>query len=117
MMTARKRVGPLPTHRLAVRHSVDYFSSDHFTSDDSSRVSPLSSSSETSSNSSTDALSDSSSSYSSLGHLSPALPSGIVGKNKSIGQCTAKQKVKVLLSRKSRYCQSKIEVLPWIKES
>ncbi|GJT24644.1 RNA-directed DNA polymerase, eukaryota, partial [Tanacetum coccineum] len=32
-----------------------------------------------------------------------------VGKNKSIGQRTAKQKVKVLLSRKSRYCQSKIE--------
>ncbi|GJS89711.1 hypothetical protein Tco_0772347, partial [Tanacetum coccineum] len=29
--------------------------------------------------------------------------------NKSIGQRTAKQKVKVLLSRKSRYCQSKIE--------
>nr|GEZ29473.1 hypothetical protein [Tanacetum cinerariifolium] len=29
MMTARKRVGPLPTHRLAVRHSVDYSSSDH----------------------------------------------------------------------------------------
>ncbi|GJX53409.1 hypothetical protein Tco_0281778, partial [Tanacetum coccineum] len=40
-----------------------------------------------------------------------------VGKNKSIGQRTAKQKVKVLLNRKSRYCQSKIEVLPWIKES
>ncbi|GJY54104.1 hypothetical protein Tco_0445768 [Tanacetum coccineum] len=31
--------------------------------------------------------------------------------------CTAKQKVKVLLSRKSKYCQLKIEVLPWIKES
>ncbi|GJS10343.1 putative reverse transcriptase domain-containing protein [Tanacetum coccineum] len=28
MMTARKRVGPLPTHRLAVRHSVDHSSSD-----------------------------------------------------------------------------------------
>ncbi|GKE10078.1 hypothetical protein Tco_1413629, partial [Tanacetum coccineum] len=37
MMTARKRVGPLPTHRLAVRHSVDYSSSDHFSSDDSLR--------------------------------------------------------------------------------
>ncbi|GJT74644.1 hypothetical protein Tco_1041369 [Tanacetum coccineum] len=24
MMTVRKRVGPLPTHRLTVRHSVDY---------------------------------------------------------------------------------------------
>nr|GEV20731.1 hypothetical protein [Tanacetum cinerariifolium] len=30
MMTARKRVGPLPTYRLAVRHLVDYSSSDHF---------------------------------------------------------------------------------------
>ncbi|GKD97266.1 hypothetical protein Tco_1381163, partial [Tanacetum coccineum] len=47
MMTARKRVGPLPTHRLAVRHSVDYSSSDHFSLDDSSS----SSSSETSSDS------------------------------------------------------------------
>ncbi|GKB71586.1 hypothetical protein Tco_0932998, partial [Tanacetum coccineum] len=47
MMTARKRVGPLPTHRLVVRHSVDYSSSDHFTSDDSSRDSPSSSSSKT----------------------------------------------------------------------
>ncbi|GJT31129.1 putative reverse transcriptase domain-containing protein [Tanacetum coccineum] len=28
MMTARKRVGPLPTHRLAVRHSADHSSSD-----------------------------------------------------------------------------------------
>nr|GEY12169.1 hypothetical protein [Tanacetum cinerariifolium] len=37
MMTARKRVGSLPTHCLVVRHSVDYSSSDHFTSDDSSR--------------------------------------------------------------------------------
>ncbi|GKE71619.1 hypothetical protein Tco_1529691, partial [Tanacetum coccineum] len=29
MMTARKRVGPLPTYRLTVRHSVNYSSSDH----------------------------------------------------------------------------------------
>ncbi|GJR96691.1 hypothetical protein Tco_0268865 [Tanacetum coccineum] len=36
MMTARKRVGPMPTHLLAERHSVDYSSSDHFSSDDSS---------------------------------------------------------------------------------
>ncbi|GJY85618.1 hypothetical protein Tco_0499644 [Tanacetum coccineum] len=45
MMTARKRFGPLPTHRLDVRHSVDYSSSDHFSSDDSSRDSSSSSSS------------------------------------------------------------------------
>ncbi|GJW97876.1 hypothetical protein Tco_0179684 [Tanacetum coccineum] len=52
MMTARKRVGPLPTHRLAVRHSVDYSSSDHFSSDDSLRDSSSSSSSESYSDSS-----------------------------------------------------------------
>ncbi|GKC92265.1 hypothetical protein Tco_1157707 [Tanacetum coccineum] len=43
MMTVRKMVGLLPTHRLAVRHSVDYSSSDHFSSDDYSRDSSLSS--------------------------------------------------------------------------
>ncbi|GJX73583.1 hypothetical protein Tco_0312178 [Tanacetum coccineum] len=64
MMTARKRVGPMPTHRLAVRHSVDYSSSDHFSSDDSSRDSSSSSSSESSLDSSADALSDSASSRS-----------------------------------------------------
>ncbi|GKB66838.1 hypothetical protein Tco_0928250 [Tanacetum coccineum] len=72
MMTARKRVGPLPTHRLAVRHLVDYSSSDHFSSDDSS----LSSSSETSSDSSTNALSDFASSRSPSDHLLPISPSG-----------------------------------------
>ncbi|GJZ62885.1 hypothetical protein Tco_0619306, partial [Tanacetum coccineum] len=71
MMTARKRVGPLPTHRLAVRHLVDYSSSDHFSSDDSSS----SSSSETYSDSPADALSDSSSSRSSFDHSLPASPS------------------------------------------
>ncbi|GKG33857.1 hypothetical protein Tco_0434016, partial [Tanacetum coccineum] len=73
MMITRKMVGPLPIHCLAVRHSVDYFSSDHFTSDDSARDSP----SETSSDSSLDALSDSSSVHSSSDHSSPALPSGM----------------------------------------
>ncbi|GJT56895.1 hypothetical protein Tco_0991949 [Tanacetum coccineum] len=77
MMTARKRVGPLPTHRLAVRHSVNYSSSDYFTSDDSSRDSPSDSSSKLPSDSSSDALSDSSSSYSSSDHSSLALPSGM----------------------------------------
>ncbi|GJU79028.1 hypothetical protein Tco_1276098 [Tanacetum coccineum] len=72
MMTARKRVGPLPTHRLAVRHSVDYSSSNHFSSDDSS----LSLSSKTSSDSPADALSDSASSHSSFDHSLPSLPSG-----------------------------------------
>ncbi|GKB04717.1 hypothetical protein Tco_0832912 [Tanacetum coccineum] len=53
-------------------HSVDYSSSDHFSSDDSSS----SSSSETSSDSSADALSDSASSRSSSDHSLPASPSG-----------------------------------------
>ncbi|GJT56506.1 hypothetical protein Tco_0991560 [Tanacetum coccineum] len=73
MMTARKRVRPLPTHRLAVRHSVDYSSSDHFSLDDSSS----SSSSESSSDSSADALSDSASSHSSSDHSSPTPLSGM----------------------------------------
>ncbi|GKA64329.1 putative reverse transcriptase domain-containing protein, partial [Tanacetum coccineum] len=72
MMTARKRVGPLPTHRLVVRHSVDYSSLDHFASDDSLRDSSSSSSSETSSDSSADALSDSASSRSYFDHSLPA---------------------------------------------
>ncbi|GKE71189.1 hypothetical protein Tco_1529261, partial [Tanacetum coccineum] len=72
LMTVRKRVGPLPTHRLAMRHSVDYSSSDHFSSDDSSSDS----SSETSLDSSADALSDSASSHSSSDHSLPASPSG-----------------------------------------
>ncbi|GKD40841.1 hypothetical protein Tco_1261048 [Tanacetum coccineum] len=75
MMTARKRVVPLPTHRLAVRHSVDYSSSNYFTSDDSSRDSPSDSSSEMPSDSFSKALSDSSSGHSSLDHSSPTLPS------------------------------------------
>ncbi|GKC47293.1 hypothetical protein Tco_1065015 [Tanacetum coccineum] len=76
MMTVRKRVEPLPTHRLAVRHSVDYSSSDHFSSDDSSSDSSSSSSLETSSDSLADALSDSASSHSSFDHSLPASPSG-----------------------------------------
>ncbi|GJX47646.1 putative reverse transcriptase domain-containing protein [Tanacetum coccineum] len=78
MMTARKRVGPLPTHRLAVRHLVDYSSSDYFTFDDSSRDSPSDSSSKTPSDSSSGALFDSSSGHSSSDHSSPALPSGMI---------------------------------------
>ncbi|GJU06360.1 putative reverse transcriptase domain-containing protein [Tanacetum coccineum] len=77
MMTVRKRIGPLPTHRLAMRHSVDYSLSDHFTSDESLRDSSSDSSSDTSSDSSSDALSDSSSGHSSSDHSSPALPSSM----------------------------------------
>ncbi|GJT81176.1 hypothetical protein Tco_1055518 [Tanacetum coccineum] len=72
MMTTRKRVGPLPSHRLAVRHLVDYSSSVHFASDDSLRDLSSSSSSEISSNPSLDGLSDSSSD-----HSLPALSSGM----------------------------------------
>nr|GEV97281.1 putative reverse transcriptase domain-containing protein [Tanacetum cinerariifolium] len=72
MMIARKRVGPLPTHLLAVRHSVDYSSSDHFSLDDSLRDSSSSSSTETSSDSFADVLSDSASSRSSSNYSLPA---------------------------------------------
>ncbi|GKB43910.1 hypothetical protein Tco_0888852 [Tanacetum coccineum] len=78
MMTARKRVGPLPAHRLSVRHLVDYSSSDHFSSDDSSSDSSSSSSLETSSDSPVDALYDSASSRSSSDHSLPASPSGTI---------------------------------------
>ncbi|GJR43584.1 hypothetical protein Tco_1311687 [Tanacetum coccineum] len=71
MMTMRKRVGQLPTHRLVVRHSVDYSSSDNFSSDDFLRDSSSSSSSESSSDSFADALSDSTCSCSSSDHSSP----------------------------------------------
>nr|GEV71010.1 putative reverse transcriptase domain-containing protein [Tanacetum cinerariifolium] len=76
IMTARKRVGPSPTHRLAMRHSVDYSSSYHFPSDDSlgdsSSSLSSSSSSETSSDPSSDDLSDASSD-----HSLPAPSSGV----------------------------------------
>ncbi|GKD99495.1 putative reverse transcriptase domain-containing protein, partial [Tanacetum coccineum] len=75
MMTVRKRVRPMPTHHLAVRHSVDYSSSDHFSLDDSSRDSSSSSSSE-SSDSSVDALFDYASSRSSSDHSLPTPSSG-----------------------------------------
>ncbi|GKC57483.1 hypothetical protein Tco_1085081 [Tanacetum coccineum] len=77
MMTVRKRVGPLPTHHLAVIHSVDYSFLDHFTSDDSSKDSSSSSSSESSSDSSTDSLSNSASSRSSSDHSLPIPSSGM----------------------------------------
>ncbi|GJZ33012.1 hypothetical protein Tco_0578448 [Tanacetum coccineum] len=77
MITVRKRVGPLPTHHLAVRHSVDYSSSDHFSLEDSSRDSSSSSSSESFSDSSADALFDSASSHSSFDHSSPIPSSGM----------------------------------------
>ncbi|GJY06082.1 hypothetical protein Tco_0373136 [Tanacetum coccineum] len=65
MMTARKRVGPLPTHHLAVRHSTDHSSSD--------------SSSEASSDFHSDASSDPSSRHSLSDHSSPDLPGTSAG--------------------------------------
>ncbi|GJR81791.1 putative reverse transcriptase domain-containing protein [Tanacetum coccineum] len=65
MMNARKRVGPLPTHRLAVRHSADHSSSD--------------SSSEASSDFHSDASYDSLSGHSLSNHSSPDLPSTSTG--------------------------------------
>ncbi|GKC40461.1 hypothetical protein Tco_1052845 [Tanacetum coccineum] len=75
MMTARKRVGPLPVQQLAVRHFVDHSSSDYFSLDDSAQDSSSDSSSETSSNFHLDASSDSSSRHSLSYHSSPDLPS------------------------------------------
>ncbi|GKC43636.1 putative reverse transcriptase domain-containing protein, partial [Tanacetum coccineum] len=60
MMTARKRVGPLPTHHLVVRHFADHSSSD--------------SSSEASSDFHSDASSDPSLRHSLSDHSSPDLP-------------------------------------------
>ncbi|GJW90903.1 putative reverse transcriptase domain-containing protein [Tanacetum coccineum] len=65
MMTARKRVGPLPTHRLAVRHSTDHSSSD--------------SSSEASSDFHSDASSDPSLRHPLSDHSSPDLLSTSAG--------------------------------------
>ncbi|GJR03338.1 putative reverse transcriptase domain-containing protein [Tanacetum coccineum] len=75
MLTARKRVGMLPTHRLAVRHYVDHSSSDYFSPDDSAQDSSLDSSLEASSDFHSDASSDSSSRHSLPDHSSPDLPS------------------------------------------
>ncbi|GJR58486.1 putative reverse transcriptase domain-containing protein [Tanacetum coccineum] len=68
MLIVRKIVGQLPTHRLALRYSADYSSSDHFTSNDSSRVSPSDCSSEASLDSHSDTSFDSSSRHSSSDH-------------------------------------------------
>ncbi|GJW02803.1 hypothetical protein Tco_1561659 [Tanacetum coccineum] len=79
MMTARKRVGPLPVQQLAMRHSVDHSLLDHFSLDDLARDSSSDSSSEASSNFHSDALSDSSSRHSLSDHPSPDLLSTSAG--------------------------------------
>nr|GEW65888.1 hypothetical protein [Tanacetum cinerariifolium] len=68
MLTARKSVESLPTHRLASRYLSDSSSLDQFTSDDSSRDSPSDPSLETLSDSHSDTSSNSSSRHSSLGY-------------------------------------------------
>ncbi|GJU18598.1 putative reverse transcriptase domain-containing protein [Tanacetum coccineum] len=82
-MTARKRVGPLPVQQLAVKHSVDHYSLDYFSPDDSARDSSSDSSSEASSEASSDFHSDASSDSSSRhllpDHSSPDLPSTSMG--------------------------------------
>ncbi|GKC50585.1 hypothetical protein Tco_1073330 [Tanacetum coccineum] len=79
MMTARKKVAPIPIQQLTVRHSVDHSSSDYFSLDDSTRDSSLDSSSEASSDFHSDASSDSSSRHSLSDHSSPDLPSTSAG--------------------------------------
>nr|GEY37424.1 hypothetical protein [Tanacetum cinerariifolium] len=68
MLTARKSVGSLPTHRLASRYPSDSSSSNYFTSDDSSRDSLSDSLLETSSDSYPDTTSDSSLRHSPSGY-------------------------------------------------
>ncbi|GKD69297.1 hypothetical protein Tco_1323387, partial [Tanacetum coccineum] len=79
MLTAKKRVRPLPTHRLAMRHFVDHSSSDYFSPDDSARDSSSDSSLEALSDFHSDALSDSSSIHSLPDHSSPDLLSTSAG--------------------------------------
>nr|GEW12781.1 putative retrotransposon Gag domain-containing protein [Tanacetum cinerariifolium] len=79
MMTARKRVGPLPVQQLAVIHFVDHASSDYFSPDDSARDSSSNSSFEASSDFHSDASFDSSSRHSLSDHSSPDLPSTSAG--------------------------------------
>ncbi|GJW96387.1 putative reverse transcriptase domain-containing protein [Tanacetum coccineum] len=79
MMTARKRVGPLPIQQLAVRHSVNHSSSDYFSLDDAAQDSSLDSSSEASLDFHSDASSDSSSRHSLPDHSSPDLLSTSAG--------------------------------------
>ncbi|GJY90629.1 hypothetical protein Tco_0505825 [Tanacetum coccineum] len=67
MLTARKRVKPLPTYRPALRYTTDYSSSDHFTSNDITRILPRFFV-WTSSDSHLDTSSDSSSRHSSSGY-------------------------------------------------
>nr|GEW99042.1 hypothetical protein [Tanacetum cinerariifolium] len=74
MLTAKNKVGPLPIHRLALRYSFDYSSSDHFTSDDSSQDSTSNYSSETSLNSHSHTSSDSSLRHSSSYHYISVFP-------------------------------------------
>nr|GEX09101.1 hypothetical protein [Tanacetum cinerariifolium] len=79
MLTARKRVGPLPTHRLVVRHSIDHSLLDYFSPEDSAQDSSSDLSSEASSDFHLDASSDSSSRHSLPDHSSPNLPSTFTG--------------------------------------
>nr|GEY48797.1 hypothetical protein [Tanacetum cinerariifolium] len=85
MMTARKRVRPLPIQKLDVRHSVDHSSSDYFSPDDLARDSSLDSSSEASSDFHLDASSDSSSRYSLSDHSSPVLPNEAISQETDSG--------------------------------
>ncbi|GKC29751.1 hypothetical protein Tco_1037045, partial [Tanacetum coccineum] len=127
MMTARKRVGPFPTHHLVVIYSVDYSFSDHFSLDDSSRDSSSISSSETSSDSFTDALSDSASSRSSSDHSltgpSSALSStraDLLPSHKRIRSPESATDLEVSLaegSEPSRYRGTKLEMDDDVKRS
>ncbi|GKB03425.1 putative reverse transcriptase domain-containing protein, partial [Tanacetum coccineum] len=106
IMTARKRVEPMPTHHLTVRHSVDYSSSDHFSLDDSSRDSSSSSSSKSSSDSSMDTLSDSVSSRSSSDHSLPTSSSGMRPNHHLCSLVPSVHRSSAIFERPSHYSSS-----------
>ncbi|GJV60148.1 hypothetical protein Tco_1466248 [Tanacetum coccineum] len=88
MMTVRKRVGPLPTHRLAVRHSASTFLQNHI---------------KASSDFHSDASSDPSSRHPLSDHSSPDLPSTSAGpsrkRRREFGILVIRQDVGVNLER------------------
>ncbi|GJX89132.1 ribonuclease H-like domain-containing protein [Tanacetum coccineum] len=116
MMTARKRVGPLPAQQLAVRHSVDHSSSDYFSPDDSARDSSSDSSSEASSDFHSDASSDSSSRHSLPDHSSPDLPSTSAGPSRQKRE-ERKRKKKGKEEKRRRPPMTSVPALPPVFEA
>ncbi|GJX14493.1 reverse transcriptase domain-containing protein [Tanacetum coccineum] len=99
---------------LSCSNSVDYSSSDHFSSDDSLRDSSSSSSSESSSDSSTDALSDSASSRSSSDHSLPTPSSAFLA---SMSRSNVVSVKFILLPTLGALSYARVDFLPSPKSS